>query len=164
MKNLTKQTTTCNLCDLELNISTEFKSVDLDVGICICIDNIEQSTPYLIFYNSVNFYEATKEIRILFTVPNNICNQAKYTRSLWKLNDVEKQLLIKILKQPSPKHSNMTIWDTCKYVWNWERFEVSMCFDDYIKGIYDKDKTFAENPSYVPYSLEMPDYTKLNFD
>lgn len=164
MNNLNKHITNCNLYDLDLNISTEFKSADLDVGICICIDNIEQPTPYFIFYNSVDFYEATKEVRILFTAPNNVCNHSKYTRSLWKLNNTEKQLLMKILKQPSPKHYNMNIWNVCKYVWNWERFEVSMCFNNYIKGKYDKNKSFAQNLNYIPYSLEMPDYTKLKFD
>lgn len=36
-------------------------------------------------------------------------------------------------------------------------------YDKYVNGEYDKDKTFTENPGYVPYSLEMPDYLELNF-
>lgn len=164
MSNLKKHITNCNLYDLDLNISTEFKSADLDVGICICLDNTKQSIPYFMFYNSVDFYKATKEIRILFTDSANICNQSKYTRSLWKLNDIEKQSLVEILKQPSSKYSNMTVWETCKYIWDWECFVVTFYRDKYINGEYDKDRAFMENSNYVPYSLEMPDYTKLNFD
>ena len=46
---------------------------------------------------------------------------------------------------------------------NFEYLEQSINLDKYVNGEYDKDKTFTENPGYVPYSLEMPDYLELNF-
>lgn len=34
----------------------------------------------------------------------------------------------------------------------------------YVSDEYYKDETYTKNPNFVPYSLEMPDYTELKFD
>ena len=57
----------------------------------------------------------------------------------------------------------MTIWEAVNLSELFEYLEQSINLDKYVNGEYDKDKTFTENPGYVPYSFEMPDYLELNF-
>jgi hypothetical protein len=115
---------------------------------------------YFKFFNSSDYKKATAVISILFNKPDYVYH--KDGKQLWKLNSKEKKLLIKTLKEESGHFSGYTNWDIAKYDWNREYFEEPLNMEKYFNGDYDD--IYKNEPSYVPSTLKMPDYTKLNVE
>lgn len=144
-------------------MATICKDYQNDVCIAVNPDSNRQVNSYFKFYNSANYKSATKVVRILFNSANYIEHQNADGKKLWKLSHKDKKVLKELLNSSSKKYSNMTMWEACKFEWNSECIE-PINVDKYISGEYDKDETYMKNPNFLPYSLEMPDYTKLKFD
>lgn len=132
-----------------------------NVSVAVNPDSNRQGNPYFKFYNSASHKSATNVIRILFNSADYVDPINTDGKKLWKLSHKDKKVLMELLNEPSSDYSDMTTWEACKFRWNVEYFEFTFYRDKYINGEYDKDKTLAENPSYVPYSLKMPDYNKI---
>ena len=144
-------------------MSTVCRDNQNNVSIAVNPDSERQGHPYFKFYNNVYYGDAAKVVRILFNSADYVENKNAEDQKLWKLSHKEKKLLKELLSSTSAEYSDMTIWEACKFEWNFEYLEQSINLDKYVNGEYDKDKTFTENPGYVHYSLEMPDYLELNF-
>ena len=82
-------------------------------------------------------------------------------KELWKLNNKDKKLLIKILNQHSKKYKEYTNWQAAKFDWNCEYLEEMLDIDEYFKGTYDEE--YDTDPEYIRSDLEMPNYMNLQF-
>ena len=144
-------------------MSTVYRDNQNNVSIAVNPDSERQGISYFKFYNSAYYGDATKVVRILFNSADYVENKNAEDQKLWKLSNEYKKLLKELLNSPSAEYSDMTIWQACKFKWNFEYLEFMISRDKYVNGEYDKDKTFTDDPGYVPHSLEMPDYLELNF-
>lgn len=140
-------------------MATIYKSKEYGIGVSVNPDS-HRSGSYFKFYNNPDYRRATKLIRITFKRIDYLIHPD--SKELWKLNSKDKKLLIKILKQESGQHDGYSNWDIAKYDWNCEYLEEQLNMKKYFDGYYDE--MYADNPGYVPSTLKMPDYSKLNVD
>lgn len=141
-------------------MATIYKSKEYGIMVAVNTDSNRKGTAYFKFFNSSDYKKATAVIRILFNKPDYVYH--KDGKQLWKLNSKEKKLLIKTLKEESGHFSGYANWDIAKYDWNREYFEDPLNMEKYFNGDYDD--IYKNEPSYVPSTLKMPDYTKLNVE
>ena len=139
-------------------MATVYKSTEKNCSVAVNPDSNRIGFAYFKFYNSSNFRNATKVVRILFTKPDFVYHRDGLR--LWELNSGEKKLLIEVLKSPSNRFKGHTIWDAAKFEWNSEYFEEMFDVDIYFAGGYDEK--YKGVAGYVPSTLEMPDYTQLD--
>ena len=139
-------------------MSTIYKSKEY--GICVAVnpDSKRSGNAYFKYFNNSDFNKATKVIRILFKDIDYVVH--KDGKQLWKINTKEKKLLIEILKKESNRYKGYTNWDAAKFDWNYEYLEEMIDSDLYFNGYYDE--MYKDNPGYVPSTLKMPDYSRLN--
>lgn len=138
-------------------MATIFKNKEIGVILAVHPDSTKISGPYFKFANNPNYVQADKIIRILF----NKCGYVVHHdgKELWRLNSSEKKELVKILNMPYKANKNYTNWQIAKYEWNYEYLENNLDLEDYYNGVYDE--TYKDDPSYVPSTLEMPNYLDL---
>ena len=139
-------------------MATIYKSKEYGVCVAVNPDSGRSGNPYFKFFNNSDFRKANKIIRILFKKPDYVVH--KDGKQLWKLNTKERKLLIQILKMESDSYEGISNWNAAKYDWNREYLEESLNIRKYFNGDYDE--LYKDNPGYVPSTLKMPDYSKLN--
>ena len=139
-------------------MATIYKSKEYGILVAVNPDSHRSGNPYFKFFNSHDFFKATKVIRILFKEPDYVVH--KDGKELWKLNNKEKKLLVKILNEQSKSHKGYTNWQAAKYDWNSEYLEEMLDIEEYFTGDYDNE--YKDNTGYVPATLSMPNY--LEFD
>ena len=139
-------------------MATIYKSKEYGIGVSVNPDSHRIGNPYFKFYNNPKYASATKIIRIFFKQPGYTVH--KDGKKLWKLNGDQKKLLIKILREESEQYDGYTNWDIAKYDWNCEYLEEQLNMKRYFNGEYDE--IYSDNDGYVPSTLRMPDYSKLN--
>jgi hypothetical protein len=141
-------------------MATVYRNEKHNVSVAINPDSNRIGGAYFKFYNSTDYKKATKVIRILFNEPKYVEHDGK---ELWELNSHEKKLLINCLKDRYRKYKyiNCTVWDATKFDWNFEYLGLDLELEEYLNGEYDE--RYKNNPSYVPSTLEMPDYTLIEF-
>lgn len=139
-------------------MATIYKSKEYSICVTVNPDSKRTGVRYFKFYNDPDPRQATHVIRILFNEPDYVVH--KDGKKLWKLNTHEKKLLIKVLKEESSRYSGRTNWQVAMYDWNYEYLEEMINSDKYFNGEYDE--MYKDVPGYVPSTLKMPDYTKLN--
>ena len=148
------------ICEEYLDeMATIYKNREYGILVAVNPDSKRSGNPYFKFYNNVSYDKATKVVRILFNYPDYVLHKDRM--ELWKLNSKEKKLLIKILKEESDMYDGYTNWDIAKYEWSLEYLEEPLNMAKYFKGEYDT--IYKNNPGYIPSTLKMPDYTKLQF-
>ena len=119
-------------------------------------DPNRQGEEYFKLYNKTNRDSATKIARISFREAKYIYHNANQGKDNWILNVKEKKYIIKAFAKKNPAFYNgqYTYWQYAIAQFNLE------------KGL-DYEKTFKnvgkklKYPKYLPFDLEMPDYTKL---
>lgn len=141
-------------------MATIYKSKEYGVCVAVNPDSGRSGNPYFKFFNNSDFRKATKIIRILFKKPDYVVH--KDGKQLWKLNTKEKKLLIEILNTESKQYKGYTNWEAAKFNWNYEYMEELLDIEEYYAGNYDE--LYKNNPGYVPSTLKMPDYNKLNVE
>lgn len=140
-------------------MATIYKSKEYSILIAVTPDSGRAGNPYFKFLNNSNYLNADKIIRILFHKPDYIVHTDG--KELWKLNNKDKKLLIKILNQHSKKYKEYTNWQAAKFDWNCEYLEEMLDIDEYFKGTYDEE--YDTDPGYIRSDLEMPNYMNLQF-
>ena len=140
-------------------MATVCKDTENNVGLGVYPDRGRIGNPYFKFYNSTNYENATKIIRITFNQVDYVVHKNSGGADLWKLNHKNKKLLMKLLKRPSKTRKDLDNWTLLKYHWNDESLPDEFDLDDYVTGLYD-DK-YADNPDYVPSTLAMQNYMNL---
>lgn len=140
-------------------VHRDFKN---NVSVAVNPDSNRIGDPYFKFYNNTDYRKADSVIRLMFFAPRWTYHQTD-GKELWKLNSQEKKLLMECLASPSKKYkiNDCTVWDATKFDWNYEYLGIDIEIDEYLKGSYDK--LYSDNPSYVPSTLDSPDYTSLTF-
>lgn len=138
-------------------MATIYKSKEYGILVAVNPDSHRTGNPYFKFFNSHDFFKATKVIRILFNEPDYVVH--KDGKELWNLNSKDKKLLIKILNQKSKHYPSYTNWQVSKFDWNSEYLEEMLNIDEYYNGEYDD--IYKDDPGYIPSTLEMPDYMNL---
>lgn len=141
-------------------MATIYKSKEY--GICVAVNphSKRKGIPYFKFYDDSDFTKAERVIRILFTEPDYVVH--KDSKKLWKLNMKDKKLLISVLKKESKRYKGYTNWQVAMYDWNYEYLEEMISIDEYFNGEYDEE--YKNTVGYIPSTLKMPDYTKLNVE
>ena len=66
---------------------------------------------------------------------------------------------MKILNEPSQYYDNVNTWTGAKFDWNREYLLEPLLMSKYVKGEYDE--LYKDEPSYLPSTLEMPNYMNL---
>lgn len=140
-------------------MATVHRDFTNNVSVAVNPDSTKIGDPYFKFYNSTDYRKADKVIRILFNSPDFVVHQD--IKEFWNLNGKEKKLLVDCLNTKSKKYkfTGCSVWDATKFDWNYEYLGIDIEVDNYLNGEYDE--TYKNNPSYVPSTLGMPDYTKL---
>lgn len=139
-------------------MTSVFKGGDYGVYIAVNPDSNRTGVRYFKYYNASAEQKADSVIRILFDKPGYTVH-AGDGKKLWKINHDDKKLLIKILNMKCKKYKGKTYWDAAKFEWNYEYLEEMIGPEEYFNGEYDV--LYADNPGYVPSTLEMPDYMKI---
>lgn len=134
-----------------------------DVLLAINPDDNHNGEPYFKMYDSSSWTTATKVWRIRFDKAVFVKKHKGKIPAATTINKKEKELLIEYLNRPSRDFKDATIWDELKYRWNVEKGLMDQFgFNNYTDGVADK---YYENKNtkgnYVPFSLDMPDYTIL---
>lgn len=140
-------------------MATIYKSKEYGILVAVNPDSKRSGLPYFKFFNSYDFNKATHVIRIMFKDTDYVVHND--SKKLWKLNTQDKKLLVKIMNQESKRYKGYTNWDAAKFDWNYEYLEEMLDIDSYFNGEYDD--VYESNPGYIPSTLKMPDYTKINF-
>lgn len=148
-----------NECLYEM--ATVHRDETKNISIAVNPDQKKVGDPYFKFYNNASYMKATAVIRIMFFRVAYMKHEDG--KELWELNSSEKKLLVKSLKSVSKKYKafGFTVWDATKFDWNYEYLGFDIESDEYLAGAYDD--IYKDVQSYVPSTLEMPDYTKLEF-
>ena len=113
-------------------MSTVCRDNKNNVSIAVNPDSERQGHPYFKFYNNVYYGDAAKVVRILFNSADYVENKNAEDQKLWKLSHKEKKLLKELLSSPSAEYSDMTIWEACKFEWNFEYLEQSINLNKYV--------------------------------
>lgn len=117
--------------------------------------------PYFKVYNHPSKYQsATKVIRINFKTPTVITGHIERNgKEEWKLENFGKNYreeLVNYLNSPSKINPNISVWTQLRFEWNMmKNFDIE---DIYYYISADCDKKYSNDPNYIPYSLQMPDY------
>lgn len=130
-----------------------------NIGICVSPDPGHIGDPYFKFYNSASYTSAKLLIRIYFKKVGYTIHKSD-SKKPWKLNSKERKLLVKTLQDECDYVEDINNWDYAKLKWNTECLRLKLKIAKYFAGGYDEE--YKDNPSYVPSTLKMPDYTKLN--
>lgn len=143
---------------------TEFASIRRPITnefmlLAINPDSNRIGDPYFKMYNKPSWNKATKVARISFLEPKLIIHKSQGVQPWTNLTKQDIDDLNDYLDSPWKNHPGFTIWDGLKYGWNEEwGFEVGS-EKEYIDGNYDELN--KNNPSYLPSTLEIPDYYQL---
>lgn len=119
---------------------------------------------YFKVYNNSKYSSATKVARISFTSAKLITGHAEINgKKEWLISEISSKIkkeIIDYLNSRDKRNTNYTIWTTMRFEWN-ELKNIQMdSIEDYTSGKYDKK--YKNNPDYIPYNLQMPDYNNLN--
>ncbi len=118
-------------------------SEELYLNIRAFVDMGPQKKSYFVLYNHWRPGLATKCARISFLEPKYELG-ASYNKSIWVLNDREKEILCNFLKSPKERNEDVhNVWQAAIFAFNNE-----------VEGV-DESRT-------LPYDLPMPDYRKLS--
>lgn len=110
---------------------------------------------YFKLFNSSSVRTATKVARISFKAAKYIHHTNSDGKDDWILNSKEKKYLVKALqKQAKMPYAQYTNWQKAILLFNEEKH---LDQEKTLKNLLPKPKY----PKYLPFNLEMPDYTKL---
>lgn len=110
---------------------------------------------YFILSNSSSVRTASKAARISFKAAKYIHHTNSDGKGDWILNSKEKKYLVKALqKQAKMPYAQYTNWQKAILLFNEEKH---LDQDKTLKNLLPKPKY----KNYLPFNLEMPDYTKL---
>ncbi|SHJ52803.1 hypothetical protein [Fibrobacter sp. UWP2] len=117
-------------------------SKELNLNIRAFVDMGPQKKSYFVLYNHWRPGLATKCARISFLEPKYELG-ASYNKSIWVLNDREKEILCNFLKSPKERNEDVhNVWQAAIFAFNNEVDGVDEC-------------------RALPYDLPMPDYMAL---
>lgn len=139
------------------NISTIFKNKQQNISITVSFSN--NNLPHFKVFDNVNYFNASRELCILF----KHCSWFEQSSNLklWKMNEQDKQLLLQILKNPSPCFSNLTNWHVALYKWNNENLDNMLDMKNYFKNKYNP--IYRNNLQYLLPTTKLPNYNNLKF-
>lgn len=139
-------------------MATAFSRESFSICLAINPDPNRVGEPYFKMYNAQSWRKATKVARISFKEPKLI----KHSSNKESWNTVPRDIrheLIDYLDSESKTFPSFTVWDYLKYEWNMEwGFDVGFPFE-YFGG--KSDEKFKNEPSYLPSTLESPNYLEL---
>lgn len=117
-------------------------SEELNLNIRAFVDMGPQKKSYFVLYNHWRPGLATKCARISFLEPKYELG-ASYNKSIWVLNDREKEILCNFLKSPKERNEDVhNVWQAAIFAFNNEVDGVDEC-------------------RALPYDLPMPNYKML---
>ena len=133
---------------------------DSRYNVCIAVnpDSTKEGNPYFKYYNHQSYRSADKVIRILFKEPGFVIHTNRDGKEFYNIGSHEKKILMKVLTSPYSANKNYTVWDNAKFQWNYEYLELDIDFEEYMNGVYDN--IYKNNPSYVPSTEPIKDYTQ----
>lgn len=112
-------------------------------------------------------HPATKVLRVSFLKAEVIKNHAEIDgKKEWKLSDINSKFrkdLIQYLNSYDSRSENVTVWAAMRFEWNSNIKSIKGVnrLSEYIVGKYDTPENLR-NPDYIPYNMQMPDYTTLH--
>lgn len=119
-------------------------------------DPNREGDEYFKLYNKTSRSSATKIARISFRKTEYIYHSMNQDKEDWILNAKEKKYIVKAFKKKNPAFydGQYTYWQFAIAQFNLEKGL------DYKKTFKNAGKKL-KYPKYLPFDLEMPDYTKL---
>lgn len=151
-----KQLLECRIMERLNEMTTAFRDKRAGYLIQVNPDICRQGDEYFKIFDSTNERRAKKMARILFRKPEYVYHSNNRGKEIWMLNSKEKRYLMDILHTQNEDDPNITNWQNIILAYN---FEKGLAKHRSKENLLSSGK--LKYSRYLPYDLEIPDYTLL---
>lgn len=152
-----------NLFEEELYEMASIRSKTIKDGLLLAInpDQHRLGDAYFKMYDTNRYNTSNKVARFSFFEPRIISHRCKDKgKQPWlNIHSYDIKHLEDLLDSESITFNGFTVWDELKYFWNSEYGFGILSPIEYFNGEYDD--VYGSHPSYVPSTLEPPNYMEI---